>query len=58
MYKRQIRKDKPSTKARAKGLAERIAKLRKDYADIVPEDELKGYEAILEKTKSEVSPKA
>ena len=28
-----IRKDKPSTKARAKGLAERIAQLRKDYAD-------------------------
>ena len=48
-----IRKDKPSTKARAKGLAERIAKLRKDYADIVTEDELKGYEAILEKVKSE-----
>ena len=52
-----IRKDKPSTKARAKGLAERIAKLRKDYADIVPEDELKGYEAILEKVKSEIPPK-
>lgn len=48
-----IRKDKPSTKARAKGLAERIAQLRKDYADIVTEDELKGYEAILEKVKSE-----
>ena len=48
-----IRKDKPSTKARAKGLAERIAQLRKDYADIVSEDELKGYEAILEKVKSE-----
>lgn len=52
------RKDKPSTKARVKGLTERIAKLYKDYADIVTEDELKGYEAILEKTKSEVSPKA
>ena len=52
-----IRKDKPSTKARAKGLAERIAKLRKDYADIVPEDELKGYEAILEKVKSEIPQK-
>ena len=48
-----MRKDKPSTKARAKGLAERIAQLRKDYADIVTEDELKGYEAILEKVKSE-----
>jgi hypothetical protein len=52
------RKDKPSTKARVKGLTERIAKLHKDYADIVTEDEMKGYEAILEKTKSEVSPKA
>ena len=53
-----MRKDKPSTKARVKGLTDRIAQLRKDYADIVSEDELKGYEAILEKTKSEVSPKA
>lgn len=53
-----MRKDKPSTKARVKGLTERIAQLRKDYADIVTEDEMKGYEAILEKTKSEVSPKA
>lgn len=52
------RKDKPSTKARVKGLTERIAKLRKDYTDIVSEDEIKGFEAILEKTKSEVSPKA
>ena len=47
------RKDKPSTKARIKGLKERIAKLRADYSDIVSEDELKGYEAILEKVKSE-----
>lgn len=53
-----MRKDKPSTKARVKGLTERIAQLRKDYADIVTEDEMKGYEAILEKTKNEVSPKA
>lgn len=49
-----MRKDKPSTKARAKGLADRIAQLRKDYADIVTEDELKGYEAILEKVKEEM----
>lgn len=49
-----LRKDKPSTKARAKGLADRIAQLRKDYADIVTEDELKGYEAILEKVKEEM----
>ena len=47
------RKDKPSTKARIKGLKERIAKLRADYSDIVTEDELKGYEAVLEKVKSE-----
>lgn len=53
-----MRKDKPSTKARVKGLTDRIAQLRKDYADIVTEDELKGYEAILEKVKSEVSTKA
>lgn len=52
------RKDKPSTKVRVKGLTERIAKLRKEYSDIVSEDEIKGFEAILEKTKSEVSPKA
>lgn len=47
------RKDKPSTKARVKGLTERIAKLRKEYGDIVSEDELKGFESILEKTKEE-----
>ena len=47
------RKDKPSTKARVKGLTERIAKLRKEYSDIVSEDEIKGFEAILEKVKSE-----
>ncbi len=45
-----IRKDKPSTKARIKGLQERIDKLRQGYADIVTEDELTGYEAILTKT--------
>lgn len=50
-----IRKDKPSTKARVKGLSERIAKLRKDYSDIITEDELKGYEAVLEKVKSEAN---
>lgn len=48
-----MRKDKPSTKARVKGLTERIQKLRNDYSDIVTEDELKGYEAVLEKVKSE-----
>ena len=50
-----MRKDKPSTKARVKGLTDRISQLRKDYADIVTEDELKGYEAILAKTKEEVA---
>lgn len=45
-----VRKDKPSTKARVKGLKERIDRLRQEYADIVTEDELSGYEAILTKT--------
>lgn len=49
-----IRKDKPSTKARVKGLKERIDRLRQEYADIVTEDELTGYEAILTKTIAEV----
>lgn len=44
------RKDKPSTKARVKGLKERIDKLRQEYSDIITEDELMGYEAILTKT--------
>lgn len=48
------RKDKPSTKARVKGLTERIAKLRKEYSDIVSEDEIKGFEAIFLKVKEEV----
>ena len=43
-------KYKPSTMARVKGLKERIDKLRNEYADIVKEDELMGYEAILTKT--------
>ena len=44
------RKDKPSTKARVKGLKERIDKLRQEYSDIVTEDEIIGFEAILTKT--------
>ena len=44
------RKDKPSTKARVKGLKERIDKLRRDYSDVVSDDEMMGYEAILSKT--------
>lgn len=48
-----IRKDKPSTKTRVKGIKERIDQLRQKYADIVSEDELTGYEAILAKTEEE-----
>lgn len=44
------RKDKPSTKARIKGLKERIDHLHQDYSDVVTEDEFLGYEAILTKT--------
>lgn len=47
------RKDKPSTQTRVKGIKERIDKLRNDYSDIVTEEELKGYEAILTKTTEE-----
>lgn len=49
------RKDKPSTKTRVKGIKERIDKLRHDYSDIVTEEELKGYEAILTKTEEEAA---
>ena len=52
-----MRKDKPSTKARVKGLTDRIAQLRKEYGDIVSEDEIKGYEAILLKVKEEANVK-
>lgn len=48
-----IRKDKPSTKTRVNGIKERIDQLRQKYADIVSEDELTGYEAILAKTEEE-----
>ena len=48
-----IRKDKPSTKTRVKGIKERIDQLRQKYSDIVSEDELTGYEAILAKTEEE-----
>lgn len=44
------RKDKPSTKVRVKGLKKRIDKLRQEYSDIVPDDEMMGFEAILSKT--------
>lgn len=49
------RKDKPSTKARIKGLRERIDRLRNDYADVVNDDELMGYEAILTRTIEEAN---
>ena len=52
-----MRKDKPSTIARVKGLTDRIAQLRKEYGDIVSEDEIKGYEAILLKVKEEANVK-
>lgn len=45
-----IRKDKPATQKRIKGLQQRIETLRKDYSDIVTEEELTGYQAILVKT--------
>ena len=48
-----IRKDKPSTKTRVKGIKERIDQLRQKYADIVSASELTGYEAILAKTEEE-----
>ncbi len=50
-----IRKDKSSTKTRVKGIKERIDKLRNNYSDVVTEEELKGYEAILAKTEEEVN---
>lgn len=43
------RKDKEPSKARVKGIKERIDRLRNEYSDIVKEDELMGYEAILTK---------
>ena len=33
-----------------KGIKERIEQLRQDFSDIVTEEELSGYEAILTKT--------
>ncbi len=45
-----LRKDKLSTQTRVKGIKERIDQLRQDYSDIVTEEELAGYEAILAKT--------
>ena len=45
-----MRKDKPASQTRVKGIKERIDQLRQNYSDIVGEDELTGYEAILTKT--------
>lgn len=44
------RKDKQSNKTRVKGIKARIDKLRQEYSDIISEDEIMGYEAILTKT--------
>lgn len=49
-----LRKDKLSTQTRVKGIKERIDQLRQDFSDIVTEEELSGYEAILTKTIEEV----
>ena len=53
-----IRKDKQSTQTRVKGIKERIDQLRQDYSDIVTEEELSGYEAILAKTIEEAGEEA
>lgn len=45
-----LRKDKLSTQTRVKGIKERIDQLRQDFSDVVTEEELSGYEAILTKT--------
>lgn len=45
-----LRKDKLSTQTRVRGIKERIDQLRQDFSDIVTEEELSGYEAILTKT--------
>ena len=45
-----MRKDKPSNKTRVRGIKTRIDRLRQEYSDVVSEDELMGYEAILSKT--------
>lgn len=49
-----MRKDKANTKTRVKGLKERIDRLRHDFSDIVSEDEMTGYEAILTKAIEEL----
>lgn len=49
------RKDKPSTKDRVNGLKERIDRLRQEYTDIVTEEEIAGFAAILAKTIEEAN---
>lgn len=49
-----MRKDKPNTEKRIKGLTERIEKLRRDYSDILTEEEINAYELILLKAKEDV----
>lgn len=47
------RKDKQATEKRIKGIQQRIETLRASYSDVVTEEELKGYEAILAKVTEE-----
>lgn len=49
-----MRKDKSNTQTRVKGLKERIDRLRQEFSDIVSEDEMTGYEAILTKAIEEL----
>lgn len=53
MIKYILRKDKPASKARVKGLKERIEKLRIEYSDILTPVDFEIYEAVLQKTKEE-----
>ena len=57
MIKYILRKDKPASKARVKGLKERIDKLRSEYSDILTPVDFEIYEAVLQKTKEECEKK-
>lgn len=50
-----MRKDKPSTAKRVEGIKARIASIRESYTDIVSEEEISGYEAILLRTIEELN---
>ena len=45
-----LRKDKPATKVRVNGLKARIDRLRQEFSDIISDEELAAYEAVLSKT--------